>query len=153
MAALYTVGGRAGGRSRLLLPLRAGPPRVQLAHSLQRNRRWTVDAHGASRRRRPTGGNPSPNPNPVPNPQPQPQPQPNDQREDQHDNAPRAEQGTTEEATADVTEDDSGAGPLSSDRLAVSGWFTTTDEARAVGVESAVVSLQPCEATTPLFNT
>ena len=38
-------------------------------------------------------------------------------------------------------------------RLTVSGWFTTTDAARAVGVEAALVSLQPCEATTPLFNT
>ena len=43
--------------------------------------------------------------------------------------------------------------PLRPHRLTVSGWFTTTDAARAVGVESAVVSLQPCEATTPLFNT
>lgn len=40
-----------------------------------------------------------------------------------------------------------------SHRLAVSGWFTTTDAARAIGVESMVVSLQPCEAATPMFNT
>ena len=42
-------------------------------------------------------------------------------------------------------------GPKS--RWAVSGWFTTSDHGRALAAESMVVSMQPCNAAPPLFNT
>ncbi len=75
--------------------------------------------------------------------------------EDQH--APLTAEAAAE---AEEEEDDETLEPwaeapdaAASHRLSISGWFKTTDHARAVGVESMVVSMQPCDATPPLFNT